>query len=237
MGLKPSTNLEAIKETDDDDDETWIGGVSAISLNYDEDWCDEGVGKEEVDCLASAISSKVGRKSLNGIKKKISCEQDKIVYTNDTLVLEYVLCQWKDLNLNDRVSVQFCMESGIDSHKKYLTRVSSSSKELVIDKEMSLDSRSAVNSLLVQFVPDKEKDVDAYLKKILKENPLMEIHPKLLAYKLAVSEVTNRSNTKKIVKSCRIPLPVMCRPTFAVKDDGCNLFFGKKNIVHKDGSV
>ena len=32
----------------------------------------------------------------------------------------------------------------------------------------------------------------------MKENPLIEIHPKLLAYKVAVSEVTNRSNTKKL---------------------------------------
>ena len=63
MGLHPSTNLRSIAENDnldEEDDTTWIGGVSAISIE-DGDWCDNGIQENEINELASAVSC--GKKS------------------------------------------------------------------------------------------------------------------------------------------------------------------------------
>ena len=46
--MAASTNLDAIEE---DDDTTWIGGVSAISLDYGDGWCDDNLGDNEVEDL------------------------------------------------------------------------------------------------------------------------------------------------------------------------------------------
>ena len=40
-----------------------------------------------------------------------------------------------------------------------------------------------------------------------------------------------------VVKSFRIPLGIKCRHTYTTKEDGCNYFFGKKFLKHKDGTV
>ena len=39
------------------------------------------------------------------------------------------------------------------------------------------------------------------------------------------------------MKSFRIPLGIKCRHTYTTKEDGCNYFFGKKFLKHKDGTV
>ena len=52
--MSPSTNLNAI---DEDDDTTWIGVVSAISLDYGDGWCDDNLGEKEVDELDSAVKT------------------------------------------------------------------------------------------------------------------------------------------------------------------------------------
>ena len=51
--------MNPIKEDDDDMNETWIGGVSAMSFNCEDEedyWADDGVGKDEVSCLKSAMT-------------------------------------------------------------------------------------------------------------------------------------------------------------------------------------
>ena len=141
MGVHDSTNLQSITEdhNDDDDDTTWIGGVSAISIE-EEGWCDDGVQKNEVNELASAIggnqSAFTGFKS-SGFKSKafvmnkgeVKVSKSQVIHTNKSLNLEYLLCSWCDLNLNKRVSIQFRVESGNNAHKTYFTRVSTSGLE------------------------------------------------------------------------------------------------------------
>lgn len=249
MGVHASTNLKSISEgfnDDDDDDTTWIGGVSAISIE-EGGWCDDGFQKNEVNELASAIganqSTFTGFKS-SGFKSKAfamnkgdgKVSKGQVIYTNKSLNLEYLLCSWCDLNLNKRVSIQFRVESGNDAHKSYLTRVSTSGLELVIDRSMSKDSLDSISSLLIEFVGKEENDVSTAINKLISENPLIRMHPKMLAFDHAVAAVTARDQ-KAVTKSCRIPLPIKCRHTYAVKEDGDNFFFGKKFIVHKDGSI
>ena len=136
------------------------------------------------------------------------------------------------------MSIHFRVESGIDSHKSYLTRVSTSGHELVVERDMTEDSLDSVSALLIEFVPDgKNIDVDAELGKIIEANPLIRVHPKLLAYDKAVASITKRNQSRKVVKSFRIPLGLKCRHTYTSKDDGCNYFFGKKFLKHKDGTV
>ena len=91
----------------------------------------------------------------------------KSIHTNKDLNLEYILCSWTDLFLNKRVSVHFRVESGINAHKSYLTRVSTSGYELVVEREMSEDSLDSVSSLLIEFVPDGNNvNVDDDLEKL-----------------------------------------------------------------------
>ena len=58
MGLKSTNNMHPIGEEDDDMDETWIGGVSAMSFNCEDedDWADDGVGEDELSGLKSAMT-------------------------------------------------------------------------------------------------------------------------------------------------------------------------------------
>ena len=121
MGMAASTNLDAIEE---DDDTTWIGGVSAISLDYGDGWCDDNLGDNEVEDLASAVKTtakskvkKVSRVSRN----PFICDNLFNVYSNSTIQPEYVLNAWNDVHLNDRVSIQFKLDSGYHSHKNILT--------------------------------------------------------------------------------------------------------------------
>ena len=197
--------------------------------------------------LASAIggnqSAFTGFKS-SGFKSKafvmnkgeVKVSKSQIINTNKSLNLEYLLCSLCNLNLNKRVSIQFRVESGNNAHKTYLTRVSTSGLELVIDRLMTKDSLDSISSLLIEFVGKEERDVITALNKLIVENPLIRMHPKMLAVDHAVATVTSRDK-KQVTKSCRIPLPIKCRHTYAVQEDGDKFFFGKKFIVHKDGSI
>ena len=72
---------------------------------------------------------------------------------------------------------------------------------LVIERELSEIVTNAPISLLTQFVPSTEKDVQAYVQKLMKENPLIKIHPKFLGYNQAVAAITGRS------KKCEEAVP------------------------------
>ena len=193
--MSPSTNLNAI---DEDDDKTWIGGVSAISLDYGDGWCDDNLGEKEVDELASAVNSKKNSAKSNVHKvanvSKNPFIPDKVfnAYSNSTFQPEYVLNAWNDVHLKDRVSIQFKLESGNHAHKYVLTRVAESGRELVLEKNMSEDSKSAIDSCLIQFVPAEEEDVDEYLKNFVLKNPLINMHPKILSFNQAIATVNGR---------------------------------------------
>ena len=112
-------------EENDKDDETWMEGVSAISLDCEKDWYDDDVNENEVNDLQSAVTGyksqaqTVKYSSKNTLKRGqgLICGSSPVVYTNKTLQLEYILSVWPDVNLNTRVSVHFCIESGKGSHK------------------------------------------------------------------------------------------------------------------------
>ena len=92
------------------------------------------------------------------------------------------------------MSVHFRVESGINAHKSYLTRVSTSGYELVVEREMSEDSLDSVSSLLIEFVPDGNNvNVDDDLEKIVQNNSLIRVHTKLLAYNETVESITRRN--------------------------------------------
>ena len=177
-------------------------GVSAISIE-DGDWCDNGIQENEINELASAVSC--GKQSaISGFKSKAFMMKSignnapnniqKSIHTNKALNLEYILCSWTDLFLNKRVSVHFRVESGINAHKSYLTRVSTSGYELVVEREMSEDSLDSVSSLLIEFVPDGNNvNVDDDLEKIVQNNSLIRVHTKLLAYNETVESITRRN--------------------------------------------
>ena len=231
MGITPSTNLDAINEVcDEAEDETWIGGVSALSLNCDEDWCDDEMNCNEVDDLASAI---VGKKSVvsrpRAVVKGVGL-RDSVIYTNQSFILDYILSVWPDINLNKRVSVQFCVESGKNAHKQYLIRVSQDGLSLVIERELTEVATSAPLALLTQFVPSDEKDVNGYIINLMREHPLIKIHPKFLGYNQAIASITSRSKNK-VKKQCRIPLPIRCRHTYAVKEDSDDFFLERNLLV------
>ena len=91
-------------------------------------------------------------------------------------------------------------------------------------------------SLLTEYVPAGEKDVSGYIQTLVEKNKLLEMNPKFIGYNQALASITSRSKAQ-VKKTCRIPLPIKCRHTFAVKEDSDDYFFGKKFIAHKDGSI
>ena len=52
--MAASTNLDVIEE---DDDTTWIGGVSAISLEYGDGWYDNNLGDNEIEYLVLVVKT------------------------------------------------------------------------------------------------------------------------------------------------------------------------------------
>ena len=58
MGLKSTSNVHPIGEEDDDMNETWIGGVSAMLFNCEDedDWAGDGVGEDELSGLKSVMT-------------------------------------------------------------------------------------------------------------------------------------------------------------------------------------
>ena len=60
---------------------------------------------------------------------------------------------------------------------------------------------------------------------------LLDNHGRIIGIKSSVAVMCNRSASRnpQVDLEARLPLPLKCRKTFAKKDDGDELFFGKKN--------
>ena len=76
------------------------------------------------------------------------------------------------------MSIKFRVEPGNNEHKTYLTRVSTSGLELVIDRSMTKDSFNSVISLWIEFLRKEEKDLNTLINKLIIENLFIQIHQK-----------------------------------------------------------
>ena len=121
------------------------------------------------------------------------------------------------------------MPSGALIHCQVLVRVSTDQRYLVMNYESSeyvTNPEHAFNSFLIS-PDDKLKDV---------KHTILTLHPKTIARKKTVAKLRGRDETKALWQETRIPLPFICRHTFAdQKDDP--LFYGKQFVQYNDGSV
>ena len=85
-----------------------------------------------------------------------------------------------ELNFNGHVSIQYVINFGVCSHKRVLCNVSTDGIILVIEKGTPTAVTNSYEALLTQFFPDKVY-IDAGISKILSDNPLVKVHPKIIS--------------------------------------------------------
>ena len=147
---------------------------------------------------------------------------------------EYILDVWTDCIPNDRCSISFLVESGTNKHKELNVRISTDGYFLVITKKMSeiaLSAKKGIKDLIIRkdksFVEDKTKA------------SLLDNHGKITGRKTTVAQICKRQVTRhpQVELEARLPLPFKCRKAFTKKDDGDDLFFGKKFMRYDNQSI
>ena len=251
FGFAPYSNFDE----DDDDDSEYLGGKSLSDDDISE-FCDTVTGISEVDGATSEIigggyydqdaSVMTGNKSQaflarkggsgksptsilrNSPKKSASTK-----HYSSTFTPEYILDTWKDSRPNNRCSISFLIESGHNRHKDLKVRVSTDGNFLVISKKMSniaLSAQIGIKDLILR--KDKTFQNDKIKAKLL------DNHSRIIGRKSSVATICNRnvSRQPQVDLEARIPLPFRCRKTFSKKDNGDELFFGKKFVRFDDQS-
>lgn len=218
-------NLDSIQEEyEDNDDQTWIDGVSRINIEGDRDH------HQDVDngtCVQSAYRSVVHVTA----EHKSSGKRDGFAHTSLSLTKEFLCDYWKDSTPNMRVSVQFQLESGYDAHRKLNIRVSTDGMDLVVTKKTSIYMMDPTKGLIERFTKDGLMDIHE-AKNILK------YHPRIIARKDSVAGLLKRdSNKKELDQTFRVPLPFKCRHKFTTPDDGDDFFHGVNFVKYENGEV
>ena len=74
-------------------------------------------------------------------------------------------------------------------------------------------------------------------EKFLDKTTLIKNHPNIFSHYQSVAGLTGIKSDKYISKMAQLPLPFRFRHNFSTNDDGCQLCFGNKNVIHKGGEV
>lgn len=253
FGFSPYSNFDE----EDDDDSDYRGGKSLSDDDISE-FCDTVTGISEVDGAASQIigggyydqdaSVMTGNKShaflakkgvnmsspTSILRSKSTSSRKLTKHFSPTFIPEYILDTWKDTRPNNRCSISFLIDSGYNRHKELKIRISTDGNFLVISKKMSniaLSAQKGIKDLILR--KDKSFQNGSSNAKLL------DNHGRIIGRKSSVAVICNRdmSRQPQVDLEARIPLPFKCRSTFAKKDDGDDLFFGKKFVKFDDQSI
>ncbi len=193
------------------------------------------------------VSVMTGNKSQAFLKKKngarssptsilrnsTSTGSSKTKHFSPSFIPEYVLDVWKDTRPNNRCSITFLVESGHNKHKELKIRVSTDGNFLVINKKMSsiaLSAQKGIKDLIIRKDKTFQNNTQARL---------LDNHGRIIGRKSSVAVMCNRDSSRnpQVDLEARLPLPFKCRKTFAEKEDGDDLFFGKKFVKFDDQSI
>ena len=137
---------------------------------------------------------------------------------------------WVDLKLNKHISIQCVINYGVISHMSVLCHVLIDSMRLVLEKGTLTAVKKPHKELMVQFVSAKV-DIDAITINIISDNLLIKVHPKIITCNQSIENIKGRKSYKSIPKMVWLPIPFRCCHNFATKENGCHIFFGKKNVI------
>ena len=219
------------------------------------EFCDTVTGISEVDHIAAhyydqqdtnvmtgnksaAFLSKNKRSPASSILRKTGAMSPRHKnikkHYSPTFIPEYIMDTWTDSVPNNRCSIVFLVESGADKHKELDVRISTDGLSLVITNKMSevaLNPTLGIKSNIIR------KDRSFELDKV--KASLLDNHGRVTGRKATIAHICNRevSRDPQINLTARLPLPFKCRKTFARKDDGDSIFFGKKFVKFPDQSV
>ena len=121
-----------------------------------------------------------------------------------------------------------------NKHKELNVRISTDGYFLVITRKMSeiaLSAKKGTKDLIIRkdksFLEDKTKA------------SLLDNHGKIIGQKTTVAQICKRQVTRhpQVELEARLPLPFKCRKAFTKKDDGDDLFFGKKFMRYDNQSI
>ena len=225
FGINARNNLGVIdEENDQNDEDTWIGGVSRMHIN------DNNANGRDCDDGSTCVQSAFRSVRVPSSERRSSRKNPSFRHTNFTLVNPFIVDYWKDATPNMRVSVQFQVNSGVNSHKKLEVRVSTDGLSLIVSTKSS------------KYVTDTSKGILAMLVKkgmdlTFAENTL-KYHPRIIARKSSVSLLNGRDTQKKELEyEFRIPLAYKCRHKVATRLDGDEFFYGLTYFEYGNGEV
>ena len=148
--------------------------------------------------------------------------------------LPYVIDFWKNKTPQNTIGIQVWMMSGVNMYRRTHVRVSTDKRSVVLETtlpENATEPKEAFGSYIVGEKYNLEPNAGFLLESVL------EIHPKTIARKNSIAKLRKRCpGHKEITLTQRIPLPYKVRHQFSTKDSD-SLFFGKKYVPYKDGSI
>ena len=98
------------------------------------------------------------------------------------------------LKLNQCISFYYTINSGVGSHKSVLFHVLTDSMSLFLEKGTPTAVTNSYEALLKNFASYKA-DIGEIISKILSQNPLIMVHPKIIACGQPISNITGKNQT------------------------------------------
>ena len=89
-----------------------------------------------------------------------------VVHTTTNFKSPYMMYGWVELKLNQRISVPYAVDSGVNYHKLILLPFYKDDMILVLEKGTPTSIADSYESLITHFVTDKV-DIDSVIRKIL----------------------------------------------------------------------
>ena len=203
---------------DDDDDD---------NINEDEDM-------GTMMSTSSDFKSKASR-NVSARKSRRSSGKGEEKWCGTTSIgLPYVIDLWKNKTPQNIIGIQVWMMSGVHMYRRTQVRISTDKRSVVIETtlpENATEPKEAFGSYIIGETHTRKPS------EVLMLESVFEIHPKIIARKNSIAKLRKRCPGQKMITlTQRIPLSYKVRHQFSTKDADC-LFFGKKYVPYKDGSI
>ena len=203
-------------------------------MDDDDDNIDED---EDTGTMLSNTSDFESRTSKNvtARKSRRSSGKGTEAWCGTTSIgLPYVIDFQKNKTPQNTIGIQVWMMSGVSMYRRTHVRVSTDKRSVILQTtlpENATEPKEAFASYIVGEKYNLEPNEGLLLESVL------EIHPKTIARKNSIAKLRKRCPGQKMITlTQRIPLPYKVRHQFSTKDSD-SLFFGKKYVPYKDGSI